>query len=70
MNSHFKDSLVNNNLRFFLWKEKHGTQPGILDIEDVDNIELSKTFFIRKISLKYSKELLDYLKKKEKTNGN
>lgn len=58
MNSSFKNTVVNNNKRFILWEEKHGTQPGILDIDDFEPIRKSDSFFIRKINLKYSNNLI------------
>ncbi len=65
-NSEFEKTLVSNNFRYALWKEKHGTQPGILDKDDFDTIVESGAFFARKISPAYSKELIEML---EENNG-
>ena len=61
MNSPFKETACKNNLRYALWKKKHGAQPGILDSSDYDTIVNSGAFFARKISDLISKELLNKL---------
>ncbi len=61
MNSTFSNTCVSNNFRFALWKEKHGSQPGILDENDYETIKLSNYFFARKISSIYSDKLLNKL---------
>lgn len=63
MNSPFADTLEKKNYRFALWKEKHGTSPGIIDGEDYSAIKESGCFFARKISSKYSVNLLQMLEK-------
>lgn len=59
MNSPYKDTVCNNNYRYALWEKKHGAQPGILDIEDYQNIIESKAFFARKMSLDFSRDLIE-----------
>lgn len=61
MNSKYRDTVENQNYRYALWSKKHGEQPGILDENDVEEICISKSFFARKISLRYSKKLLSIL---------
>jgi len=69
MNSKFKDTLNTDNKRYMLWKFKNGTDPAILDISDIRNIENSgDDFFMRKVNFKYSKELIDYFNSKEGKN--
>ena len=65
-NSEFDKTLVPNNIRYALWADKHGVNPGILDKDDFDTIVKSGAFFARKISPAYSKELVEML---EKNNG-
>lgn len=59
MNSKFAETVEVNNHRYALWKEKHGSQPGILDEEDYYEIKKSDAFFARKISMGISERLLD-----------
>ena len=61
MNSPYKDTVCNNNYRYALWEKKHGTQPGILDMNDYENIIESKAFFARKMDWNISKELIKKL---------
>jgi hypothetical protein len=46
-----RDSLVNDNLRFVLWRPKHGETPGILDLEDRAEIAASESYFARKFDV-------------------
>jgi hypothetical protein len=61
MNSPFADTLINNNYKYAIWKEKHGARPGILDEMDIGQIKISDAFFARKISYPYSTRLLERL---------
>jgi hypothetical protein len=61
MNSKYASTVEKNNYRYALWKEKHGSQPGILDEVDYSDIIDSNAFFARKMNLEYSKELLKRL---------
>lgn len=63
MNSEFSDQVVSNNLRFILWEEKHGSDPGILDETDLLAILESDAFFARKFDNPVSLPLLQKLKK-------
>lgn len=63
MNSKFQSSVVSNNYRYILWQNKHGTQPGILDENDYEDIRKSDCFFARKLNIQYSKKLMDMLDK-------
>ncbi|MFD1256134.1 beta-1,6-N-acetylglucosaminyltransferase [Mucilaginibacter terrae] len=49
LNSPFKDSVVNNNLRYISWNKKHGSRPAILDEEDMDALYKADYLFARKI---------------------
>lgn len=59
MNSPYKNMIVPQNLRYTLWKEKHGSAPAILDEADYTNIMNSDCFFARKIVMPYSEQLLN-----------
>lgn len=63
MNSEFKDRAVSNNLRFILWEEKNGSNPGVLDDADFNAITQSDAFFARKFDRPVSESLLHKLKK-------
>jgi hypothetical protein len=52
-----RDSLVNNNLRFVLWRRKHGETPGILDLEDRAEISAQEYYFARKFDSAISSTL-------------
>lgn len=58
MNSPFKDSIENNNLRYINWAEKNGSRPAILDESDYDNIVKSDALFARKFQPLISKNLI------------
>lgn len=62
MNSPYKNTAINNNKRYILWKEKYKSQPGILDIEDIADICRSDSFFIRKVDLEHSINLINTLR--------
>ncbi|NQX78336.1 beta-1,6-N-acetylglucosaminyltransferase [Gilvibacter sp.] len=59
MNSDLKDSFDTDNKRYILWEEKHGSKPGILDLEDWPQIEQSDAFFARKMDWNHSANLID-----------
>lgn len=42
-------------------EKKHGTQPGILDMDDYENIIKSEAFFARKMDWNISKKLIKKL---------
>ncbi len=62
MNSELKDRAISNNLRFILWEEKHGSNPGVLDEMDFNAILESDAFFARKFDTPVSESLLQKLK--------
>lgn len=55
----FSKRIVNQNYRFVKWEKKNGSYPAILDKDDYDDILHSGAFFMRKISLEISGELLN-----------
>ena len=57
-NSEYRDKIVKNNLRFTVWKRRHGSRPAILDKRDIDDIRSSECIFARKIDAKISKKLV------------
>ena len=62
MNTDFAKTIENRNLGYAVWREKHGTQPGILDENDYRAICESEPFFARKVNFCYSSRLLDMWK--------
>lgn len=62
-NSKFRDNIANDCLRYSLWEYKHGTIPGYLDINDFDKIKNGNYLFARKVSYKFSSELIKSLSK-------
>ncbi len=57
MNSHWKDKVINNNLRYTDWSGRNGSNPSILDLSDLDKIKSSDCIFVRKIDSSISAEL-------------
>lgn len=58
LNSPLKCSLVNNNLRYIVWKYKNGHIPANLDMEDYNNVISSKKLFMRKTDQECSHRLI------------
>ncbi len=67
MHSRYRDFVVSDNLRYTLWQEKNGSNPGILDKSDYESIHNSNAVFARKIDSNYSIELIKLIDK-EKQN--
>lgn len=61
MNSRFASQVVPENRRFTIWEEKHGAIPGILDLNDLPDIDASPSLFARKLDSRISAGLLDAL---------
>lgn len=61
MNSPFSKQVVDSNLRFIKWVEKHGSMPAILDENDLDEMVASNSLFARKIEYPFSAELVSRL---------
>ena len=61
MSSPFAQSVVDDNKRYVLWKEKHGSLPAVLDEDDLVDILAREKFFIRKVDPMFSKQLLSAL---------
>nr|GFB75978.1 hypothetical protein [Tanacetum cinerariifolium] len=62
MNSHLKDKIVNNNLRYIDWS-LGGANPKILLSEDIENLKQSEKLFARKFDIKVSYNLLSSIDK-------
>jgi hypothetical protein len=60
MNSRFRSSVVNNNLRYIDWSEGKA-RPKILTIRDLDSIEASNMMFARKFDVDVDTSILDIL---------
>lgn len=55
MNSSFKSTINNNNLRYMEWSYRDGISPCVLDERDYENVINSKALFMRKVSEKSEK---------------
>lgn len=62
-NSPFKDTIVNNNLRYIDWSEGKPS-PKVLTISDIACIEKSSAYFARKFDEDIDEEVLIYLEDK------
>jgi hypothetical protein len=60
LNSHLKDSIVNDNLRYIVF-ENESTHPQIFKINDADKLIESGMFFARKFCIEEDSEIFDYL---------
>lgn len=61
-NSHFKENIVNNNLRYIIWEQRNGNFPANLDNSDFESIINSDALFGRKFEYPVSEGLLLKLK--------
>lgn len=60
----FSKQISSKNYRYMNWSKKNGSYPGILDVEDYENIINGEWFFARKIDADISRELMDKIHKK------
>lgn len=60
MNSHFKDRIVNNNLRYVDWSEG-GPHPKILSANDLNALIETDKFFARKFDISSDSDILNLL---------
>jgi len=66
-NSHYKDKMVNNDLRYIDWSAK-GVSPKTLTMDDADRLVSSGKFFARKFDMKKNEDLLDFIDKYNRPN--
>lgn len=66
LNSQYRETIINNNLRYIAWEYRNGNIPAILDESDISSILKSDVFFARKIDSKKSKKLIFYFKNMQK----
>ncbi|TWP28727.1 hypothetical protein ETU09_05265 [Apibacter muscae] len=62
LNSHFKDKIINNNLRYIDWTNCRNS-PRNLDSNDFENIINSEALFCRKMEIGLSDSLVNLLEK-------
>lgn len=62
-NSHFRDKMVNDNLRFIQWKDGKAS-PETLTVKDQAKLLNTKALFARKFDMRSQPEILDQLDKK------
>ncbi|MDR1876813.1 MAG: beta-1,6-N-acetylglucosaminyltransferase [Flavobacteriaceae bacterium] len=62
--SDFKNSWINDNLRYIDWIGRNGNNPSVLDVSDFSKIISSNKLFARKFDKDISKELKQMLKDK------
>ena len=60
LNSHLRDSIVNDHLRYIKFF-RGGSSPKILTMEDADILVKSNKFYARKFNPAIDSEILDYL---------
>lgn len=63
-NDIFEKQISNKNYRYMNWNKKNGSYPGILDMDDYENIINGEFFFVRKIDLDISGKLIDTISEK------
>jgi len=61
MNSHFKNDVINNNLRYTDWSGG-GSSPKTLTIKDYDNLIKSDRLYARKFNLDEDENIIKMLK--------
>jgi len=61
LNSHWRESVVDDNLRHVDWTNRNGSIPAFLDESDLQPILSSNALFARKMSSDISGELLDQI---------
>ncbi|MCC5615786.1 beta-1,6-N-acetylglucosaminyltransferase [Nostoc sp. CHAB 5836] len=61
LNSHFKDKVVNNNLKYIDWGNVNSCHPMILDKNDVEKIRQSEKLFARKFDPTKDSDILDMI---------
>lgn len=59
-NSHLKDKIVNNNLRYTDWSEDKDS-PKLLTMADAEKLKNSPHLYARKFDMAIDREILDYL---------
>lgn len=64
VNSHFRKNIVNNNLRYIIWRFRNGSYPAILDDYDYYDILSSGCLFARKIVMPASAVLIKKIEKR------
>lgn len=58
--SHYKDQMVNNNLRYIDWSQG-GASPKILTLSDAEQLKKSGKFFARKFDMTVDSQILDWI---------
>lgn len=61
LNSPFAGAVVNDNLRYIIWKSRNGNYPANLDEGDFQRIINSNAFFARKMEYPVSRSLVEML---------
>jgi hypothetical protein len=59
-NSHLKDKIVNNNLRYTDWSD-NGDSPKVLTIADAEKLQKSPHLYARKFDMAIDSEVMDYI---------
>lgn len=61
LNSHFKESVVNDDLRYIDWKDTNSGSPAILCKDDFEKIARSSKLFARKFDITVDANVLDMI---------
>jgi len=64
LNSPFKDSVINNDLRYIDWPDKNPSHPKILCKEDFEKLLRSSSLFARKFDITVDADILDMIDKR------
>lgn len=66
LNSKYRSTIINNNLRYIVCEYRNGNNPAVLDESDIPLILQSNAFFARKIDSKKSDKLISFIKNLQK----
>lgn len=61
MNSPFRDTVVDDNLRYIDWKDQNAASPAVLTMADYPSLTTSAKFFARKFDVTVCPEVLDHI---------
>lgn len=67
LNSDYKSTIINDNLRYIVWEHRNGNCPAVLDETDIAPIMDSNAIFARKVESHKSGKLISFFKNKRFT---
>lgn len=57
----YRDRIIQKHYRYILWKERYGSRPAILDLQDLPALQSEPYFWARKVVFGISDELTQHL---------